>query len=381
METPYYRVKLDPGTGAVRSIYYKELHKELVNQESSYRFGQYLYVTGGDKAPNGLLQYGSASPKAQLDVHPASSGHLIGVTRTPYGWVARLESSDTNTPKIDSQIRLFEHEKKIEFVEDIEKKAVDTKEGVYFAFPFAMDHPKFQYEIQTGVVDPAKDMYPGAGHEWFSVQHWVSVEQDGMSGTVMPLDVPLVTLGDINRGDWPTQFHHRPGDIFSYAMNNYWHTNYRANQGGHFHFRYVVASSATTDAAALSRMGWEEATALEHNIVTSQDKAQNVPSPVSGKQESFLTIDDPNLMLETWKSAEDGKGTILRFLDLGGADRTVSVRTPLLNLTQVWLTDAVERNQSQVPLAGTNGFQFKMHPHQIVTVRIVGNDTTAAPKL
>jgi len=83
---------------------------------------------------------------------------------------------------------------------------VFKKEGVYFAFPFAMTHPQFQYEIQNGVVDPAKDMYPGAGHEWFSIQHWISVQQDGLSATVMPLDAPLATFGDINRGEWPTEF-------------------------------------------------------------------------------------------------------------------------------------------------------------------------------
>jgi hypothetical protein len=98
------------------------LHRELVNQKSPYRFGQYLYVTGGDKAPNRLLQYSHVYPKTQLDIQPASAGHLIGVTRTPYGWVARMESQDTNTSKIDSEIQLFDREKKIEFIEDVNKR-------------------------------------------------------------------------------------------------------------------------------------------------------------------------------------------------------------------------------------------------------------------
>ena len=184
-----------------------------------------------------------------------------------------------------------------------------------------MEHPQFQYEIQNGVVDPAKDMYPGAGHEWFSVQHWVAVQQDGVSGTVMPLDTPLMTLGDINRGAWPTEFGQRSGTIFSYAMNNYWHTNYRAAQGGHFQFRYVVTSAASTDPAALSRMGWEEVTPLEEDEIRSQDKALDLPRPLDGKQASFMTVDDPDLLLDTWKPAEDGDGTIVRFLDLGGKPR------------------------------------------------------------
>ena len=52
MENQYYRVVLDPESGALKSIFDKELNKELVNPSSPYRFNQYLYVTGGDKQPN-----------------------------------------------------------------------------------------------------------------------------------------------------------------------------------------------------------------------------------------------------------------------------------------------------------------------------------------
>jgi hypothetical protein len=384
LESPYYKVQLDPETGAVRSIYDKQLQRELVSQESPYRFGEYLYVTGGDKAPNTILQYSRVNPRPELEVHPSHRGKVVSVAHTPYGEVARLESEDLNTPSIKTEIRLFDGEKKIEFVENVDKAEVDSKEAVYFAFPFAMTHPQFQYEIQNGVVNPGKDMYPGAGHVWFSAQHWVSAEQDGMSGSVFPLDAPLVTLGDINRGDWPEEFGKRPGTVFSYVMNNYWDTNYRAGQGGHFSFHYVVTSAASTSASDLSRLGWEAITPLETDIVTSQDKAITLsaqssaapldthsPLSLDGKQGSFLEIGDPNVLLETWKPAEDGNGTILRFLDFGGTERTVTVRTPYLHLDSVSQTDAVERGQAAVPLAGDDQFHFTIHPHEIVTIRIV----------
>ena len=41
------------------------------------------------------------------------------------------------------------------------------------------------------------------------------------------------------------QFGQRPGTIFSYVMNNYWDTNYRGGQGGHFRFRYVITSDSS----------------------------------------------------------------------------------------------------------------------------------------
>lgn len=175
-------------------------------------------------------------------------------------------------------------------------------------------------------------------------------------------------------------------------MNNYWDTNYRAGQGGHFSFHYVVTSAASANPADLSRMGWEEITPLEADIVTTQDKVvtvaaegqsnvgvqpsgnrANLDSPVSldGKQQHFLEVEDPNVLLETWKPAEDGNGTVTRFLDFGGTERAVTVRTPNLSVDRVWQADAVERDQTALSITSDGQFQFAMYPHEIVTIRVV----------
>ena len=371
LESPYYRVELDPASGAVRSIYDKELHRELVDQGSDYRFGQYLYVADTDPAQNQSKTW--YLKKLDLQVHPAGNGKIISITRTPYGWEAKMESTAASTPTIATTLRLFEHQKKIELVEDVDKEAVSAKEAVYFAFPFAIDHPRFQYEIQTTAMDPAKDMYPGAGHEWFSVQHWVSAQADGVSASVLPIDVPLITLGDIDRGQWLDSFGERRAAIFSFAMNNYWEDNYVGSQGGHFQFRYVVTSAPSTDEGQLSRMGWEEATPLEVDEITLQDKTMNDSRPLDGRQASLAQISDSNVLLDTMKPAEDRDGTILRLLDLGGSTRSVSVRLPAFRFSSAWQTDAVERNQGQLAVKDGHEFTVTMHPHEIVTVRIETN--------
>ena len=381
LESPYYRVELDPQTGAVRSIYDKQLNKELVDTSSPYRFDQYVYVTGADKMPNRLVQYRAISPVPELTPHPAGEGRLISVTRTPYGTEALLESTGYNTPSIQTIILLSDQENKIEFINKVEKKEVFTKEGVYFAFPFAMDHPEFQYEIQNGVVDPAKDMIPGAGLEWFSVQHWAAVQQNGVAAAVLPLDASMMTFGDMAHGTWPTEFGQRKGTIFSYVMNNYWDTNYRAGQGGEFTFRYVVTSATSTDPATLSRLGWEEMTPLELDEITSQDKAVNLPRPLDGAQGSFLEVDQPEVLLDTWKVAEDGHGTILRFLEIGGQSRQVRITTPLLDLQSAWLCNAMEHNEQSLTITAPHSVTFEAKPHQIVTVRIEGTGTLAPPAI
>ena len=154
-------------------------------------------------------------------------------------------------------------------------------------------------------------------------------------------------------------------------MNNYWHTNYRAAQGGDFQFRYVVTSAESTDASKLSRMGWEEFTPLEENEITSQDKALDLPRPLDGNQASFLTISDPDVLLEAWKPAEDGNGTILRLLEFGGRQtRKIAVSSSLIKIAKVTQTDAVERNQKALSTEDSSGFEVEIHPHEILTLRI-----------
>lgn len=361
IENRFYRVELDPATGAVRSVVDKELGKEIVDPDSPYHLGEFLYVTT-DKTPGGADRF---------VVHPASQGRLVSIEQTQEGLVAHLISTDVKTPQISATITLSNSVKGILFEEELDKTATTDDEAVYFAFPFAMSHPQFQYEIQNGVVDPEHDMVPGAGLDWFSVQHWAAVQQDGVSAAVMPLDASLMTFGDITRLDFPETFEQRRGTLFSYVMNNYWHTNYRAAQGGHFRFRYWVTSATRTNAVDLSRRGWEEMTPLEVTEVTKSDKAVETRRALSGGSGTFLNIGDPALVLETWKPAEDGRGTILRLLDLGGAERTVRVEFPLNSVQHAWIADALERDQKEAPVAGAHTVEVPVHPHAIVTLRVL----------
>src|SRR5262249_9086367 len=122
LENQHYRVEIDPDSGAVKSIYDKDLKKELVETKSPYRFGQYLSVSGGAKDPNGLLKIRVEPPNPKRKIHQVENEKLVSAKKTAYGWHAVLESSADNTPKITTEIRLFENEKKIEFIEDVSKK-------------------------------------------------------------------------------------------------------------------------------------------------------------------------------------------------------------------------------------------------------------------
>jgi hypothetical protein len=257
----------------------------------------------------------------------------------------------------------------MEFRFMVDKSYTSAKEAVYFAFPAAVESPTFEYATQQGWVDPSRDMLKGASLEWFSVQKWMAVHNSNLAVDIVPVDASLASFGDINRGEWPGEFHPKTSTLFSYAMNNYWHTNYRAGQGGAFTFRYVVTSAEHLDPAALTRVGWESMEAPAIDMVANQDRAGNAEGPLPAEGTSFLEINAPNVALVTWKLAEDGKGTILRLQETAGQADEFTVQLPHTNLHSASLCNSVEDNLHDLDVAG-NVLHLSIHPHEVLTVRL-----------
>ena len=201
IENKFYRITLDPSSGSIASVFDKDLGRELVDSSSPYKFGQYLYVTGGDTYPeNSLYRFGAGLLPPALTVHPAQSGWWFPTKKTPIGIVATLSSSAPNTPAIQTEILLPDSEKKILITYHLHKNRVLARESAYIAFPFAVNSPEFAYGSQAAWVNPAKDELAGGSREWYLPTTWAAVYNSQLTAAVVPLDAPLVAFGDIVRG-------------------------------------------------------------------------------------------------------------------------------------------------------------------------------------
>lgn len=370
IENAFYRIKVDPGTGALASIYDKQLQRELVDSQSPYSFGQYLYVTGGDGNTQMINPFPTLPP-GKLVVHPAANGRFLGVDRLPWGDSIRMTSSGLNTPDIETEILLFNDAKKIEFHYRVHKSYTTDKEGVYFAFPVALSTPGFAYATQQGWVDPSRDLMKGASLEWFNIQYWMATHDPHVAVGIVPLDTPLASFGDINRGAWPGVFRPKTGTLFSYAMNNYWHTNYRAGQSGDFTFRYTLTSAASLDGGALTRFGMDEMRPAEVDHVVGQDKVGDPPRPLPATGQGFLETTGGDVALITWKQAEDGNGTILRLAETSGKAAETVLHFPHTRLASAHLCTGVEDDRTSLPVTN-DSIHLSFHPFEVLTVRIAG---------
>jgi alpha-mannosidase len=373
-ESSYYRITVDPSSGAISKIWDKELNRELVDAASAFRFGAYLYVTGADDMPNNsLYRYGATLKPPALSIAAAGHGRVLRAKRVPFGTIITMEASAPNTPTIQLEITLYNAKKQIDFVYHLSKQATIKKEAVYIAFPFAANKPEFGYDTQNGWVDPAKDELPGGSHEWYAAQHWTAVRDAGFMAAMIPHDAPLVAFGDIVRGNWPTEFRPRSATVFSWVMTNYWGTNFAPQQGGEFTFHYSLVSGRALDPADLTRLGNEAMTPLEADQVGAAMVPGNVAGNLQGKlppnEASLLEISNSSVAVATWKLAEDGPGSILRLQETAGKTQSVGIRSAYLKMEQVWRCSLLEDNQQELKV-DSHDFQIEVKPFEIVTLRL-----------
>jgi hypothetical protein len=366
-ESRYYRVTIDPEAGALRSIWDKDLNRELVDSNAPYRFGAYVYVTSADHMPdNSLYRFGAALKPPELTPVPASHGRLVEATQTTDSVRLVLESSAPHTPAMRTEITLPKWQKRIDLTYSLHKEYVLSREAVYIAFPFAVENPKFAYETQNGWVDPARDELIGGSREWYAVNHWAAVNNHDWTAAIIPRDAPLVNFGDIVRGNWPTEFKPKSSAIFSWLMNNYWGTNFAPAQGGEFTFHYSIVSRGEFDPAELTRLGWERMTPLESDSVNASSPAGELPAD----QASLVSLDNPDVVVVTWKIAEDGRGSILRLEELGGKSANVKISSGYFNVIEGWRCSGLEDDRARLGV-GSDGVEVEMKPFEVATLRLI----------
>ncbi|MHB8524072.1 MAG: glycoside hydrolase family 38 N-terminal domain-containing protein [Limisphaerales bacterium] len=369
IESQFYRLTIDPQSGGIKSLYDKTDHRELADAQAPYKLNEYLYVTGGENSLILNLTFGT--PPANLQIETPVSARIVENRKTPLGQRIIVVAQAKNTPKIRSEYLVYDQIRRVDIVNTVEKEPTRRKEAVYFAFPFAAQQPALEYQIQNGWVRPNEDQLPGACREWFTPQNLVHLRDGTFSVAWSTPDAPLVCLTDINRGKWPAHLPITNGHVYSYVMHNYWFTNYRAEQGGVFTFRYSITSGQGLDREQLARFDADTRTpVLAYPFISSFSAGvADVSRPLAPAAGSFFTLDAANLQMVTLKAAEDGDGYIVRVREIAGRTGEAELRCPTLRVKSAWLCNGVEVNKRKLAATST-AVTVPYTPNQYVTLRI-----------
>jgi alpha-mannosidase len=333
LENQFYKITIDPIKGGLSSVFDKVQGKELVSKEGPWQFGQFIYEQlGKNRHQLEVLK---------LDDYTRTGWQDITVSVLTEGPVWKSLVITGKSPVcadkdgVTCEVRLYNTEKKIELLFSMKKLAVTDPEGVYVAFPFDLPGGHLSFEVQGGTVIPGKDQLEGSASDWDGIQNYVSVKNNNSQVVFVSPEMPLVQLGGINLGQFSRIAHPASLSIYSWVLNNYWTTNFRASQEGELKWTYRITSSSDTSNEVATRFGWSERVPFISRVFPG--------SGVQGKLEpqSFLGSALENVLLISATPVQDGKSVILHLREIRGMKETIDV-SALLKATHAH--NAVEVN-------------------------------------
>jgi len=314
-----FRLSIDRATGAVSSLVWKERDIELVDGEKAMGLNDYFYVPGRDPR--------FARRNGQPKITVKERGPLVASLL--------VESQAPGCASLSRELRVVAGLDRLEIVNTLDKTRVRDKESVHFAFPFRVPDGALRLDTGWGVVRGGADQLAGSCLDYLSVQGWADVSGRDYGLTLAVPDAPLIEPGTITdespkaagRRSWKSEWV-PSATLFSYAMNNYWHTNYKAAQEGPASFRYALRPHGVFDAAEARRFGCEVGQPL---VVAAFPAAAESVRPL-------LEIVPSSVAAASVRPSEDGRATIVRLYAAAGRPESVEIRVPGSNGAAVFLS-------------------------------------------
>nr|WP_315030376.1 glycoside hydrolase family 38 C-terminal domain-containing protein [uncultured Chryseobacterium sp.] len=160
-----------------------------------------------------------------------------------------LTSEAPGANKLERIITIIAGSDEIKLENIVDKKPVRTKESVHFGFPFNNEFKNITIDAGYGSMKYLTDQLPGSNMDYWYSRRWVDASSEQKGIQWMMLETPLIEAGEMidermvidnSHKKWKDKGTPGTTNWFSYAMNNYWHTNYKADQEGPVHYHYAL---------------------------------------------------------------------------------------------------------------------------------------------
>jgi hypothetical protein len=341
LENEFYKLEVDQQTGAISSLYDKALKRELIDKSSSNQMGQFIYETLANRHQMERFTFAKQDTvykplEGERDY--LSEIEITGLEKGPIWTSLMLKGAMpgcADEKGVYLEIRLYNKEKRIELHFGVHKLTVTDPESIYVAFPFSLEGSKLGFEAQGGVVYPGENQLEGTASDWNGIQNFAFARNEDAQIVFGSNDVPLVQLGAINTGHY--YYKHKPetSHIYSWVLNNYWTTNFKASQEGELKWSYYITSDKDNSNAFASKFAWGSRISLLPRVFPASE------SEVSVSSKSLINTSSPNLLLVSAKPALNGSGIILQYRETDGVKTSLAVMDVLKSNI---FTKAVEVN-------------------------------------
>jgi hypothetical protein len=142
-------------------------------------------------------------------------------------------------------LRVYRDIPKLTAMVQVHKESRWEPENLYIPLPFTLGEQEELFVEKTGcVLRPGLDQIPGTNRDFYLLQSGLALVAPGRALSVALKDAPLIRIGELAHhpielctGD-DQAFNHAP--VYSWPMNNFWETNFKADLGGFYEFEYSL---------------------------------------------------------------------------------------------------------------------------------------------
>jgi hypothetical protein len=335
MENKWYRIETDRSRGVIKSLYDKELGKELTDPDAPYGMGEFILEKLGNRSQmeSRMLNDFARYPLDTVYFDHAEEGEIwntikfIGESETAIG------------PRGYSfEIKLFNTEKRIDLDYSIVKKSITDPESFYIAFPFALEGGKHFTEVAGGVIETGKDQITGSSNDWYTVQNFTAVRNAASQMVIGCGEMPLWQFGAINTGRYRAGAMPQGTHLYSWPMNNYWVTNFNADQRGGHTWTYNITSSSDASDRFATQFGWGTRVPFLTRIIPGDGPGDDM------SYGSFISGWPQNVVLISIRPSDDGKSLIAHLRETGREETTLNLKNGITGTDlQVTEVDATGR--------------------------------------
>ncbi len=356
LENEFFRVTLDPARCGIGSVVCKKTGRELVNTQSPYALGQYLYERfDADQAASFTSAYVTSPTSGENISHgkpklpPAKEYPYCAATVTEatveirsnaVSVTAVLKAAPRGIIRDATQLRVTLHAglPYLDMEWSISNKTPDPwPEGGWLCLPLRAERPTFRLSRVGSVVDPAKDLIRGSNHEVFCLNGGLLVKGAGGGGTsVCPIDTQLVSLGRPGLWRYTRDFVSRAADVFVSLFNNVYSTNFAQWIEGAWSSRVRLWATEESQTSDESLIGGSWEARLGCLAAVSEAPPGRLP-PVAagltltkaGEAAQAGGVGRRGLLVTAFGPNPYGKGTLLRLWEQTGDSGKCTVQLPL----------------------------------------------------
>ncbi|MEE4177923.1 MAG: glycoside hydrolase family 38 C-terminal domain-containing protein [Bacteroides sp.] len=341
MENDWYQIVIDPEKGAITSLFDKELGLEMIDSKAEWKLGEFIYelLDNREQMEAFKLDNYSREPLDELWIEAYEEGEV---------WITLRfrgnTSAATGEGAFSFEIRLFNTTKRIDLAYFIDKKLVTEPEGVYVAFPFVLEDGQLAFDVPGGEIRAGIDQISGSSNDWNTVQTYARLYNEHAQILLSSVEIPLMQFGGINTGRYTAGAVPETTHIYGWPMNNYWTTNFNADQRGGLTWQYSLTSRPGNSLLEATHFGWDYRTPFLSRVLPGggRDDDQN--------EGVFLTGWPENILLVSVMPDQDGQSALFHVREIEGNACNFTLSNPLdgatLNAVEVDVTGYPVNNGS-----------------------------------